>query len=86
MGQQDTGLAPQHARTALLCQRVGFAVGRLTRGLPRGYPQIIFQAPEMELHALLQPLGIGRLAPCIFFGFKVLQVQHERHHRTHHQH
>ena len=89
MGQHHTGCAPQHAcgrAVAFTLARSAQGLRAIERGLPRQCGEVVFQAAKVELHALLQPLGVGAPAALFFLGFEAVEVPHQRHHGRDDQH
>ncbi len=83
MRQDHAGLGPEHA-----AMKVGRRLARWF-GLPapatqRG--QVVFQTPEMKLHALLHPLRVGNVLALRLVRLKPLEVQHQHHNGRQQQH
>ncbi len=84
-------MGQHHARPAHQQAHVGGFSGVEHGGAPFGAralrqpAQVFFQAAELEPGPLLDPLGVGRLAPLVFLGLETLQVDHETDHRRHQQ-
>ena len=81
MRQHDTALAPQ--QSTLHLRLVALAGAQHTLACQE--QQIIFETAKVKLHALLKPLCVGCARSRLLVGFKSVEVQDQRHHRSQQQ-